>query len=155
MNNKSTLYSHDAAHHHNMATLPPLHVRQQLLHQPSQAKEVCVEELLHVRDTLALKRSNHANTSIVHCNNRTFCHCNHVEKYDLKTKILFMTEKRRRQTKNIHPSARQAVYTLSDGGFTTGIQLFDFQSFVQGVTCCFFQGPTFLKVPHCGDHCLR
>lgn len=51
-----------------MAALPALHVRQQLFHQPYQAKEVCIEELLHGSDALALQWSNHANTSIVHCN---------------------------------------------------------------------------------------
>lgn len=53
-----------------MAALPPFHVGQQLFHEPCQAKEVCVEELLHGSDTLALQRSNHANTSIVHYNSR-------------------------------------------------------------------------------------
>lgn len=55
-----------------MATLPPLHVRKHLFHQPCQAKDVCVKELLHGGDTLALQRPNHANTCIVHYNSRVF-----------------------------------------------------------------------------------
>lgn len=68
--NKHTLYSHDTAHHHNVATLSLLHVRQHLFHQTHQAKEICVKQLLHGIDTLALQRPDHANASIVYCNNR-------------------------------------------------------------------------------------
>lgn len=69
--NKHTLYSHDAAHHHNMAALPSFHVRQHLFHQACQPKEVCIKELLHGSNTLALQRSNHAKACVIHCNSRT------------------------------------------------------------------------------------
>lgn len=61
----NTLYSHDTAHHHDVAALPPLHVGKQLFHQPCQAKEVCVKELLHSSDTLALQWSDHASACII------------------------------------------------------------------------------------------
>lgn len=103
-----------------MAALPPLHVRQQLLHQPRQAEEVCVKELLHGSDALALQRSDHANTSIVHCNGRESC----VIIGDIFNSLyrsVCEDVNERRQTEDIHSSVGQAVDTLSDGLFTTGI----------------------------------
>lgn len=61
-----TLDAQDAAHHYDVSTLMPLHVRQEFLHQSHQAKEISVEEFLHSTYTLALQRTNHTHTSIIH-----------------------------------------------------------------------------------------
>lgn len=141
-----------------MAALPPLHVRQQLLHQPCQTKEVCVKDLLHGCNALALQRSDHANASIIYCNRRYFHHYCTCLLDTLNSPQMYLQHKDvkgRRQTKDIHSSVREAVDTVSDGFFAAGIQLFNFQSFIQGVTCRFLQGLPFAQIPHGGNHWLR
>lgn len=69
--NKHTLFFHGAAHHHNMATVFPLHAKQELFYH--QAKYLNVKDLLHGSNTLALQWSNHASTRIVHYNDRISC----------------------------------------------------------------------------------
>lgn len=101
--NIHTLYSHNAAHHHNMAALPPLHVRQHLFHQPCQAKDICVKELLHGSDTLALQRPNHADPCIVHCNSRAFYVIICLWRNPKLTSDVFMEECKREMPDQEHP----------------------------------------------------
>lgn len=62
-----TLYSHNTAYYNYMPTLSPLHVRQDLLQESNQAKEVGVHHSFHFLNGLTFNRSNEPHSSIAHC----------------------------------------------------------------------------------------
>lgn len=59
-----TLNAHDAADDHNVALLPPLHVRQDLLQQPHQPEEVGVHYSPHLLHGLTLDGSDQTHAGV-------------------------------------------------------------------------------------------